>query len=43
MAEKSINYCRSFGSDTALILVIESAIGDPNILLNPSYQAKELM
>lgn len=40
MSEKSIHYCRSFGSDTALILLIEGAIGDPNILLHSSYQAK---
>ena len=47
MAEKSINYCRSYGSEKALILLIEvvfylfqGAIGQPNILLNSSYQAK---
>ncbi len=40
MAEKSIHYCRSYGSDTALILLIQGAIGTPNVLLQSSYQAK---
>ena len=50
MAEKSIHYCRSYGSDTALILLIEvhfiliqGAIGNPNVLLQSAYNAKELM
>lgn len=40
LAEKSIHYCRSHGSAKALILLIEGAIGNPNILLTSSYQAK---
>lgn len=43
MAEKSIHYCRSYGSDTALILLIEGAIGDPNVLLTSNCNAHDLM
>lgn len=43
LAEKSIHYCRSGTSPKALILLIEGALGNPNILLTSSYQAKQLM
>lgn len=41
LAEKSINYCRAYGSNEALILLIEGALGDPNILKSTCHSAKE--
>lgn len=40
MIDKSAAYCRSYGSDTALCLLIEGALGDQNVLLGSNCQAK---
>ena len=43
MFEKSAMYCRGSEDGSYLILLIEGALGQMNILTNPNYQAKELM
>lgn len=40
MIDKSAAYCRSYGSDIALCLLIEGALGDQNVLLGSNCQAK---
>ena len=42
MATKSLNYCRAGGNSELLIMLVEVAIGEPNVKMNFDFNAAKL-